>query len=507
MTEHHSLRETRISKLERIRELGIEPYPYRYDRTAGSHDLKQQYAQGTLVQNTSRIAGRMILYRDHGKTAFAQVQDGDGIMQVYIEKNMLPKSNASLLELLDIGDYIGVEGTLFTTKKGEPTIRVKEYTLLAKTLQPLPEKWHGLQNPELLYRHRSEYFVAHPEKREQFKKRSKAIAALRTFLDEHDFLEVETPLIQPVYGGASARPFKTYVNAFGEEQFLSISPEIYLKRLIAGGFERVYTVCKNFRNENIDRTHNPEFTMMECYQSYADYTDMMELTENLYAHIFKTVLGSTKVQYRDPDSLAGVVEIDVAPPWRRITMLDAVAEYSGINAELLSENDLRNKISKIEDKEFFKKVFPGELLKSQSWGELVQGLFSHYAEKKFIQPTFVIDHPRETTPLCKIHRRDPRLIERFEPFIYGWEIGNAYSELNDPMRQRNLLEEQIRTRTSDEIPSEIDEDFLRAIDLGMPPTGGLGLGIDRLAMLMTNAYAIKDVILFPMIRRQENLHG
>ena len=503
LSSGQALVNVRLEKLEHIRKQGIEPYPYRYSPRTHTATLKNKYREGTLAQISHRIAGRLQSYRDHGKSAFGEIHDESGMMQVYFEKGTLSESAHTLLDLLDIGDFLGIEGTMFTTRRGEPTIRVHEYELLAKTTRPLPDKWHGLQDPELKYRRRSEYLVINPNEREQFRKRSRAITAMREFLDGQGFLEVETPLIQPIYGGASARPFMTQVNALREEHYLSISPEIYLKRLIAGGFERVYTICKNFRNEGIDRTHSPEFTMMECYQSYADYKDMMELTENLYAHIFMKVHGTTKVTYQDPESPLGAVEIDVTPPWRRITMLDAVKEYSGIDSHVLSESELRERVSRIEDADFFQKTLPREHLERWSWGEIVQALFSHYVEQRLIQPTFVIDHPRESTPLCKLHRTDTRLIERFEPFIYGWEIGNAYSELNDPVRQRALLETQCTQRTNDEVPDVLDEDFLRALEIGIPPTGGLGLGIDRLAMILTNAYAIKDVILFPLMRREE----
>ncbi len=502
----HTLVKARLEKLECMRKHGINPYPYRYGSRIHTATLKIQYEAGTLTQIQHRIAGRLESYRDHGKSAFGEIHDESGGVQIYFDKGALSDRARTLLDLLDLGDFLGVEGAMFTTRRGEATLRVQDYQVLAKAIRPLPDKWHGLQDPELKYRRRSEYLVTNPDEREHFRKRSKAITAMREFLDAQGFLEVETPLIQPIYGGASARPFTTQVNALGEEYYLSISPEIYLKRLIAGGFERVYTICKNFRNEGIDRTHNPEFTMMECYQSYADYTDMMELTENLYAHIFTKVRGTTKITYQDPESQAGMVEINLTPPWRRITMLDAVNEYAGIDACMLSEKELRDRISRIEDKEFFNKTVPRDHLERWSWGELVQALFGYYVEHKLIQPTFVIDHPRESTPLCKIHRTDERLIERFEPFIYGWEIGNAYSELNDPVRQRTLLEKQRAQSTNDEIPDVLDEEFLRAIEIGIPPTGGLGLGIDRLAMILTNAYAIKDVIFFPLMRCSQDGH-
>lgn len=505
-TSEQTIMNGRIGKIEAIRALGIEPYPHTYRPNTTAMQARTSYESGNPLPSPS-VAGRIVAYRDHGSVAFAEVQDSTGRIQIYIQKDSLPAGKEKLLPLLDIGDFIGVNGELFKTRRGETTINVQNYEVLAKTIISPPEKWHGIQDPELMYRRRSEYLTSNPAARETFVKRSKAISAMREFLDGEGFLEVETPLIQPVYGGASAKPFKTHVNSIGEEYFMSISPELYLKRLIAGGFNSVYTICKNFRNEGLDRTHNPEFTMMECYKSYADYNDMMRLTEDMYAHIFQKVAGSTKVKYRDPETDKGEVELDFTPPWKRVPMLDIVREITNIDASNMSEQQLRERISQLEDKTFFEKAVPREHIERWSWGELVQALFSHYCEHTLIQPTFVIDHPKETTPLCKIHRKDSRLIERFEPFVYGWEIGNAYSELNDPIRQRSLLEDQVKGRTNDEIPGEVDEDFCRAIEFGIPPTGGLGLGVDRLAMLLTNAYAIKDVILFPLLKRENVQNG
>ncbi len=496
--------EVRKEKLVRINALGINPYPHHYSPNATSRFLREQYEAGSLdKEKRYDIAGRLMAWRDHRKIIFGEVQDHEGRIQVCFEKEQFHGSQAELLSLIDLGDIVGVSGNVFQTRRGEITLHGKEYALLTKTLLPLPEKWNGIKDLELKYRRRSEYATMNLEMRDVFTKRSRGISAMREFLDAKGFLEVETPLLQPVYGGASAKPFKTHINVIDTDYFLSISPELYLKRYIAAGFNRVYTICKNFRNEGIDRTHNPEFTMMECYQSYADYNDMMKLTEEMYAFIFEQVLGSMKVMYRDPESDKGEMEINFTPPWKREKMLDLVHEYAGIDVAHFNQKGLQERILAIEDETFFRKTVPRDDINKWSWGELVGALFSHYCENQLIQPTFVVDHPRESTPLCKIHREDPRLIERFEPFVYGWEIGNAYSELNDPVLQRSLLEEQVKNRVNDDIPEQIDEDFCRAIEFGIPPTGGLGLGIDRLTMFLTNSYTIKDVIFFPLLRKEE----
>lgn len=484
----------RKRKLEEIRKLGIESYPYRYDVTHHSKDIKNQHYK--LVNEPEKIsmAGRLMTLRLMGKIMFADLMDGDGKIQIYFSKKTLG-DGYGLINKLDIGDFIGASGTVFKTKTGEITLNVENYQLLCKSLRPLPEKYHGLKDPNLRYRQRSLDLIANPEVKEIFKKRSQAITAMRQFLDSKGFLEVETPTLQPVYGGASARPFVTHINALDQDFYLSVSPELYLKRLIVGGFEKAYTICKNFRNEGIDKIHNPEFTMMECYQAYVDYNDMMDLTENMYEHIFNKVNGSTKINYQG-------TELDFKSPWQRIKMLDAVRQHTNIDPENMTEEQLRARLKKGDlALEFYRNKVPLDDINRWSWGELVAALFEFYAESKIIQPTFVIDHPKETTPLCKLHRTDCRLIERFEPFVYGYEIGNAYSELNDPVLQRTLLEKQAsKGRGGDETAHQMDEDFCQAIEYGMPPTGGLGLGIDRLVMFLTNQSQMKDVILFPLMK-------
>ncbi len=499
------LRRVRLDKLNALREAGHEPYPYRFRRSHTLDEVRRQYGDVAGDQTSDEpvaVAGRITSWRDMGKTVFADLSDQAGRLQLFLNKKVLGDEAFALLKLLDLGDWLGARGAVFRTRTGELSVKVESFELLCKSLRPLPDKHAGLQNPERIYRDRSAYFTSDPEAREVFVKRSQAIAAIREFMAGRGYLEMETPLLQPVYGGAAARPFTTHVWAIDETYYLQISPELYLKRLIAGGFDKVYTLSKNFRNEGIDKTHNPEFTMMESYEAYADYQDIMDLTEQLFGHVFRTVLGTTKVAFGDPDAGRPPVELNFEPPWPRLKMLDLVHEHCGIDVGALDAAGLRAAILEMPpDQPFFEEEIPRKEVPQWSWGELVQALFEFFVEPKLIQPCFVIDHPKETTPLCKLHRQDPRLIERFEPFANGWEIANAYSELNDPVRQRQLLEEQAAQRgAGDAEANPFDEDFCEAIDLGMPPTGGLGIGIDRMIMLLTNRANIKDVILFPFTR-------
>ncbi len=498
MRTEHELIEARRENLRLIRQAGVEPYPYRFQRTHTIEELRM--CEAGLGREGAAVAGRVMALRRHGALVFADLEDGSGKMQLLFSRESLGTQAFDFLPLVDVGDFLGVHGHLTRTKAGELTLQVVSFEFLAKGLRPLPEKWHGIKDPELKYRRRSEFLLANPRQREIIGQRAKAVAAVRRFLDGRGFVEVEIPVLQPVYGGASARPFTTHVNALGQDYYLSISPELYLKRLIAGGFERVYTIGKNFRNEGIDKSHNPEFTMLECYAAYADYNDMMALTEELYAYVFLEVMGTTRAPFSDENGQP--VELDFTPPWRRATMLDLVAEYAGLDAAAMSEEELRAALRAGAVRESFYSSVPREQLDEWTWGELVQVLFEHFAEPHLAQPTFVLDHPRETTPLCKIHREDPRLIERFEPFAASMELGNAYSELNDPVVQRELLEHQAaQALAGDELAHRMDEDFCRAIEVGIPPTGGLGIGIDRLVMLVTGCLTIKDVICFPLVRR------
>lgn len=485
--------EARLKKIQNLRDAGINPYPYRYERQNRANEIIRQYAELQAGQETERevsVAGRIRALRKMGKSKFADLYDLTGKVQLFFNKKNLGKEQYDLLKNLDIGDIVGVQGKVFKTKRGETSINVDNYQFLCKPTRPLPDKYHGLKDPEFRSRHRSVDLIVNEEVKETFVKRTKAISAMREFLDDLGFLEVEIPTLQPIYGGASARPFTSHLNALGMEVFLSISPELYLKRLIVGGMEAVYTICKNFRNEGIDKTHNPEFTMMECYWSFADYNDMMELTENMYAHIFNKVNGTTKFNY-------GGIELDVQPPWERITMYDAIEKFTGINPKGLSRDELAQAVEQSNQIGF-------EILEDETKYVIVDQLFKLYVEENLKGPVFVTDHPKESTPLCKVHRSDPELIERFEPYIMGSEIGNAYSELNDPVHQRYLLEEQARQlREGDGEAHPMDEDFVTAIEYGMTPTGGLGLGIDRMVMFMTGKTNIREVILFPFMRPEK----
>jgi len=481
----------RIRKVKELIEKGISPYPYNYDKRNKTSDVKsltQRIVKGEKLEDIVSVAGRIRSIRRMGRVTFMDLQDLAGKTQLYFQENNLSKKSYKILRKLDLGDLLGVEGNVFKTQKGEPSINVRDYTILSKTIRPLPDNYYGIKDKEFRYRQRSVDLIMNDEVKDTFLKRSKAVSAMREFLESKGFMEVETPLLQTVYGGASAKPFETRLNALNIPLYMSISPELHLKRLIVGGLEKVYTICKNFRNEGIDSTHNPEFTMMECYWACADYNDMMKLTEDMYAQIFNKVLGTTKVNYQG-------VELDFTPPWKRVKMYDSVNKYTGIDVEKMTKEDLRSIIKK---KGYDNKITVTE---EDTKGTLVQELFELYAENKYIQPTFIIDHPKESTPLCKAHRDNSELIERFEPFVYGMEIGNAYSELNDPVLQRKLFEEQEKAiAAGSENAEPLDEEFLRAIEYGMPTTGGLGLGIDRMIMLMTDSKSIRDVILFPFMK-------
>ena len=475
----------RIKKLNELRKEGIKPYPPIYAPTSKSNEIIEKFSSLDAHEKSGKIvkiAGRIITRRDMGKVSFMDLDDGYGRIQLFFRQNDLGEKY-HLLQFLDLGDFIGVEGEVFKTKTNQLSIWIKDLTILSKAIRPLPDKYHGLKDPEVRYRKRYLDLITNPDVRKTFMLRSKIIHLIREFLDKKEFMAVETPVLQPIYGGANARPFVTHLNALDMRMYLRISPELYLKRLIIGGFNKVYEICKNFRNEGIDKTHNPEFTMMELYQSYADYNDMMELTEDIYNYVAKKVLGTTKINYQG-------TEIDLKKPWIRITMKDALKKYADIDVDKLSDDDLKNKL------EAYNIEYEGAFCR----GTAISSLFEELVEDKLIQPTFVIDHPKESTPLCKLHRKDPELIERFEPYINGWEIGNAYSELNDPIYQRKVLEEQEKKREIDEEAHPMDEDFVEALETGMPPTGGLGLGIDRLVMLLTNAESIRDVIFFPMMK-------
>lgn len=495
MEQDNVLVQERKDKLKKLRELGIEPYPYSFERTHNSAEVIKKYSKLTIgdkVEDKVTVAGRIIQLRRMGKATFAHLQDGHGRVQVYFREDDMPEKY-HLLKLFDIGDIIGCTGTIFKTKMGEVTIYVKDVELLTKTLLPLPEKFHGLKDPELRYRMRYVDLIMNPDVKEVFVSRAKVISTIRKYFDEYGALEVDTPCLQTVYGGAAAKPFKSHLNALNMPIYLRISNELYLKRLIVGGFDSVYEFARDFRNEGIDRTHNPEFTQVEMYEAYVDYEHMMKHVETIYEKCSLAVNGSTKFKF-------GEHEIDVKAPWPRLKMEDAINKYAG----LTDVPDI-SKASDEELKEIIKNYnidVKGELTR----GMMIETIFEELCEDKLIQPVFIIHHPVESTPLCKTLRDgDETRVERFEPYICGMEIANGYSELNDPIRQKQLLEEQAeQLRGGAEEAHPYDEDFVRAIEYGMPPTGGVGIGIDRMVMILTNSQSIRDVILFPFMKEEVN---
>jgi lysyl-tRNA synthetase, class II len=480
----------RKRKLEEIRKLGINPYPHKYEPIDFSIDIQKNYKKLKNDERTKKnvnVAGRIITKRDLGKLIFSTLQDSKGKIQIILQKDETLKDSFELFKkYIDSGDIIGVIGTVMKTRTGEVSIFVKNIKILSKSLLPLPEKWHGLSDKEERYRKRYLDLIINPEVKEVFRKKSLIIDAIRDLLKKKGFIEVDTPYLQPIYGGASAKPFETYLNALDMKLYLAVSPELYLKRLIVGGYDKVFTMARCFRNEGIDRWHNPEFTNMEIYWAYSDYNDMMELFEEIYEVAVKKVNKSTIVEFKGK-------KIDFKRPWKRMTMAAAIKKYAGIDIEKMSEKEVCEYIKKNNIE-----------CKGKSWGWMVQGLFEKYCQDKIEQPTFIIDHPLETTPLCKIHRKGSKfcqLIERFEPFCMGTELGNAYSELNDPVLQRELLNEQQNMLSSgNEEANPLDEDFINAIEIGMPPTGGLGMGIERMVMLLTGQDSIRDVLFFPFMR-------
>ena len=471
----------RLRKIDELRKQGINPYPHKFDRKNSSSQILKSKL-GTKVV----VAGRIMTKRDIGKIIFANLRDHTGDIQVVLQEGETPEKAKDLFKkYVDVGDFIGIEGKVFKTKTKQISILVDKLTILSKSILPLPEKFHGLQDKEERYRKRYLDLIMNPEVRQVFEKRTKILKAIREFMDSKGFEEVDTPYLQGVYGGANARPFKTHLNTLDIDLFLSISPELYLKRLIVGGYDRVYTIARNFRNEGVDRWHNPEFTMMEVYAAYWDYNDMMELVEDLFVYVAKKVNGSTKITFRGKD-------VDFKKPWKRMTMAEAIKKYAGIDVLKMSEKELKTYVEKNNIEK-----------KGESWGWYVQSVFEHFCEEKLEQPTFILDHPLETTPLCKLHRNDKlcRLIERFEPYCMGAELANAYSELNNPILQRELLEEQEKMLAKgNEEANPYDEDFVNALEIGMPPTGGLGIGIDRMIMLLTGQESIRDVLLFPFMK-------
>ncbi|MCC7570147.1 lysine--tRNA ligase [Candidatus Micrarchaeota archaeon] len=475
----------KTDKLNKLKEKGVEPYAYSFKPDIKSIDLQKKYenlANGERTKDNVKIAGRLMIRRGFGKLVFLDIDDGYGKIQVAAKADETPEEDFNNIDLIDRGDFIGVEGLVFRTQRGELTILIKKMNLLSKSLMPLPDKWGGLKDVDDKYRQRHIDLIINSETREVFRKREQIIQFIRKFMNDKNFLEVETPTLQPLYGGASARPFITKSHAWKSDFYLSISPELYLKRLIIGGFPRVYTICKNFRNEDVDRTHNPEFTMMECYATYWDYNDVMDMVEEMYEKLAVQINGTTKINYQG-------VDIDFKRPWPRITMKEALKKYANLDVDK-TEDDQLKKLLKENDIE----------LDEYKKGLAIAELFDALCEKHLIQPTFIYDYPKETTALCKLKRGDPDLIERFEYFINGREQGNAYSELTDPKLQEKFFIEQKNQGKKKGEEQPVDMDFVNALKYGMPPTGGLGIGIDRLVMLLTNSSSIRDVILFPQMK-------
>ncbi len=483
--------EARVEKLKKLRELNINPYPYKYEVTHNSKQILLNYEDSLTAGDTTndkvRVAGRIMLIRDMGKAKFMHIQDQEGKLQLYFRMDDLGKDLFNLLKYIDLGDFIGVEGTIFKTKKGEVTVYVLDFQLLSKSLRPLPEKYHGLKDTELRYRRRYLDLIMNPDIKVTFKLRSLIIKEIRDFLTMHGYLEMETPILQVQYGGANARPFITKINAWDMDMYLSISPELYLKRLLVGGYEKVFTICKNFRNEGVDRSHNPEFTMLEFYEAYKDYNDMMVFTEKMVEYVVKKIHGTTKIHYQGQ-------AIDFKTPWQRLTMIDALKQLAGIDVTKLTDDELFD----------LRTTYNLEIEGKLSRGVMIQALFEELCESKLVQPVHIIDHPKESTPLCKPKRDNPDFVERFESYVGGVELTNGYSELNDPLLQRELLAEQARQlRAGFDEAHPMDEDFVRAVEHGMPPAGGVGIGIDRLVMFLTDHPSIRDVILFPIMKPRQ----
>ncbi len=483
-SEPHVLAERR-AKLERLREAGVEPFPHDYDGRVEIATVRTAHdglADGEETEDAYRIAGRIAARRGQGKAAFIDLVDATGKLQVHARRDVLGEEQFDRLVGLDLGDIIGVDGTAFKTRRGELSLKATGWTLLAKSLRPPPDKFHGLADTETRYRQRELDLIANPESRELFRKRGKTIAATREWLDSEGFVEVETPVLQPLYGGALARPFTTHHNALDRDLYLRIATELYLKRCVVGGIDRVYELGKDFRNEGVSFKHNPEFTMLEWYEAYADYEDAAERLERLVAHVAERVNGTTKVE-RDG------VEIELAPPWRRVTLRDAIRERTGVD---VLEHPTREALAAAMD---------SEASPDDGWGKLVDGLLSKEVEPTLIQPTLIMDYPVEMSPFAKRHRTDEGLVERWEAYVGGFEIANAFTELNDPDEQRRRFEQQAEElRRGDDEAQPFDESYVQALEHGMPPTGGVGLGIDRLVMLLTGATSLREVLLFPAMR-------
>ena len=480
MGENRLIQE-RKKKLEELRKLGMNPYSYKFEKSHHAKDIQDNYSK--LNGKKVKVAGRIMSMRDMGKVTFMHIQDKSGQVQLYFKQNNLT-DQYDVIKLLDIGDIIGCEGSVFKTKRGEVTIEVKSFELLTKSLQPLPEKWHGLKDQEIKYRQRYLDLIMNPDTKKVFRVREQVVEGIREYLLEKDYVEVQTPILQPMYGGASARPFISKLNALNMNIYMRISNEMYLKRLIVGGFERVFEFSIDFRNEGIDKSHNPEFVLFEAMTAYTDYFDGMKLIEDMTKHVVKKINGSTKINYQGK-------EIDFKTPWERISVRDAIKKYAKLDIEELDDAQLKEILKK------HKIELKGEYTR----GNAIMGLIEEFCEKHFVQPTLLYDYPRETSPLSKQKRDDPRYAERFEQYVNCFELGNNYSELNDPqVLMDNWNAQEKALESGDEEAQRMDWDFINALKIGMPPTCGIAIGIDRLVMLLADQHSIRDVILFPFMR-------
>lgn len=479
--------QVRLDKMHKIEEHGWLPFGHKFEWSHHAADIAEQFEELSANETIVRLAGRVMAIRGHGKTCFMDLMDKSGRIQLYVRKDAIGEENYALIKMMDIGDIVGVSGTVFRTHMGELSIKAVSLEMLSKSLRPLPEKWHGLKDIEMRYRQRYVDLIVNPEVRDTFVKRSQIIKSVREILDNRDFLEVETPIMHSIAGGAAARPFITYHNALDMQLYMRIAPELYLKRLIVGGMERVYELGRVFRNEGIDIKHNPEFTIVEIYQAFADYKDMMELTETIVSQTAQKVLGTMKITYEGQ-------EIDLTPPWNRMTMIEAVAKYTG--------QDFTG-VTDIEEARKMAAAINVPIEKTYGIGKIINACFEEHVEDKLIQPTFITGHPKEISPLAKSSMENPEITDRFEGFIYAREICNGFTELNDPIDQRERFVKQVEERKAgDDEAHMMDEDFVNALEYGLPPTGGLGIGIDRLVMFLTDSTSIRDVLFFPHMRHK-----
>lgn len=488
MREHETEQmQIRREKLQKIEELGIYPFGDKFERDYHTTDIVANFDE--LDGKDVRIAGRIMAIRDHGKTAFLTIRDGEGDIQIYLRRDEVTETEFALFRLLDIGDIIGIAGSVFKTHRGEISVRVAQLTMLSKALRPLPNKMQGLTDTDARYRQRYVDLIMNQDVRETFRKRSAIIASVRQWLAAHGFMEVETPILQNLYGGAAARPFITHHNALDMDVYLRISPELYLKRLVVGGFEKVYDLNHNFRNEGIDTRHNPEFTMLETYQAYGNFEDVIRQTEEIVSYCAQQVLGTMKIAYQGQ-------EIDLTPPWNRMTMPEAVKKYSGEDFD---------KVTTVEEARAIADRLGVEYGEHDGIGKLLNACFEEVAEEKLIQPTFIFGHPLEISPLAKQNRKNPMITDRFEAFIFGRELANGFSELNDPIDQYQRFEDQVKQyEEGDDEAHQMDYDYVRALEYGLPPTAGLGIGLDRMIMFLTDASSIRDVILFPLLKPEQH---